>query len=318
MKNSKVELTILSGFLGSGKSTLLARLLEEDQALGKKVGVIMNELGEVSIDSSFVPYGTPLKELLNGCICCSIQGELSLQLAQMLSEYELDVIYIEATGAAHPIEIVDACTHPSLAYRTHIRAVVSVVDAKQWEERNQLKSKVRKLIEEQVKFADVVLFNKIDKIEPDGVEPLKAEVRERNPRAQILDTSFSQIDPSILRGVQPSLERDPHTPTHAHHHLHLRTFSQKLEGPLDRMRFEKWIKKLPGPIYRGKGFVHVSDSAELYLFQFAYGEIMLTPLRPERPIQPMLVIIGEELDHKQMEEDLRELQSLSSVDKYKY
>lgn len=65
----------------------------------------MNELGQVSIDSSFVPGNTPLQELLNGCICCTIQGELTYKLYQMVDEYDLDCIYIEATGAAHPIEV---------------------------------------------------------------------------------------------------------------------------------------------------------------------------------------------------------------------
>lgn len=273
----------------------------------------------MSIDASFVPKNAPLKELLNGCICCSIQGELSLQLAQMLSEYQLDVIYIEATGAAHPFEIVDTCTNPALAYRTEIQAVISVVDAKQWQERNALKPKVRKLIEEQVKFADVVLLNKIDKVDADDLESIREDLAAWNPKARIHSASYSQLDASMLNdGGKLCKEREQHTPTHAHHHLHLRTFSQKLEGPLDRIRFEKWIKQLPGTIYRGKGFVQVSDSAGLYLFQFAYGETMLTPLRPERPIQPVLVIIGEELDHKRMEEDLKDLQYLSSADKYRY
>ncbi|MBM4764719.1 hypothetical protein GNT69_20930 [Bacillus sp. B15-48] len=71
---------ILSGFLGSGKSTLLQDLIQFEKNRGRRIGVLMNELGEISIDSAVVPSDTPLKEMLNGCICCTIQGELSFQL----------------------------------------------------------------------------------------------------------------------------------------------------------------------------------------------------------------------------------------------
>ncbi|MEW9669587.1 GTP-binding protein [Ammoniphilus sp. 3BR4] len=314
----KVNLYILSGFLGSGKSTLLAKLLEREKSKGNKVGVIMNELGEFSIDSSFVPKGAPLRELLNGCICCSIQGELSLQLSQMLTEYELDSIYIEATGAAHPMEIIDACSHPSLAHRAHIQAVLSVVDAKQWEERESLKPKVRKLIEEQAKYADVLILNKADKVNLTDLQSIQDSLVRLNPKGMLVTTQYSSIEFGLLEQIQHDGGATHHTAAHVHHHLHLRTFAQKLEGPLDRLRFERWIKGLPGTIYRGKGFIQTTESPDLFLYQFAYGESMFVPLRPERPIQPVLVIIGEDLHHEKMKKELREMQQLNSMEQYKY
>lgn len=314
----RVNLYILSGFLGSGKSTLLAQLLQSEKWKDNKVGVIMNELGEVSIDSSFVPKDAPLRELLNGCICCSIQGELSLQLSQMLTEYELDSIYIEATGAAHPMEIIDACSHPSLAHRARIQAVITVIDAQQWKERETLKPKVRKLVEEQAKYADVLLLNKMDKVNPNDVKGIEESLAQLNPQGLIVATQYSAMESSLLERIHHDGRAGQHTAAHVHHHLHLRTFAQKLEGPLDQLRFERWMKGLPGTVYRGKGFLQTTESPELFLYQFAYGESMFVPLRPERPIQPVLVIIGEDLDHGKLEKELWELQQLNSIEKYKY
>ncbi|WP_164984933.1 GTP-binding protein [Ammoniphilus sp. CFH 90114] len=316
---SKVNVYILTGFLGSGKSTLLARLLANEKAQGNKVGVIMNELGEISIDSSIVPGDAPLKELLGGCICCSIQGELSLQLSQMLGEYELDSIYIEATGAAHPMEIIHACSHPTFSYKVHIQAVISMVDAKQWSERATLKPKVTKLIEDQVKYADVLIINKIDKVDPSGWQGIEKDVATLNPKAYILPTQYASVDPNFLQGVSHKGKTvDGYTPAHVQHSLHLRTFSRELEGPVDRLRFESWMKNLPGTIYRGKGFLQLTESPGLFSYQFAYGESMFVPFQSERPIQPVIVIIGEDLEHERMEKELRELQQLRSVDQYRY
>ena len=104
----KTEVYLLSGFLGSGKTTLLKNLLQEEKLARRKVAVLMNELGNVSIDSDAVDEDIPLKELLDGCICCTIQDKLEAQLQGLLVESKPEVIYIEATGAAHPVEVLDA------------------------------------------------------------------------------------------------------------------------------------------------------------------------------------------------------------------
>lgn len=119
----KVEIIILSGFLGSGKTTFLQKILAKEQQAERKVGVIMNEVGKVSIDSDSVPKETPLKELLNGCVCCTLSGEFEIQIAVLLREYDLDVIYIETTGVAHPIEVLDTCLSPLLAEKLKIRSI---------------------------------------------------------------------------------------------------------------------------------------------------------------------------------------------------
>ena len=108
----KAEVYLLSGFLGSGKTTLLKHLLQQEKRIDRKVAVLMNELGRVSIDSDAVAEDVPLKELLDGCICCTIQDQLESQIQGLLTEAKPEVIYIEATGAAHPVEVLDGVASP--------------------------------------------------------------------------------------------------------------------------------------------------------------------------------------------------------------
>lgn len=314
-----IEVYVLTGFLGSGKSTLLTRLIEYEKKRGRRIGVLMNELGQVSIDSSIVPANTPLQELLNGCICCTIQGELTSRLYQMVEEYKLDCIYIESTGVAHPIEILDACTHPSLVDKTKIKAIITVVDGTQWHDRHTMKASVRKLLEEQVKYTDVLLLNKMDLLVGTDVKSLCGNIRTFNSRALLIPTTNAEIDPSVLiSSVHQEIDQHQQPKSHVHHHLHLRTFTEMLEEPLDRIAFQEWLKSIPGRIYRGKGFLHLTETTGIFLFQYAYGEPMFVQYQVDKPYQPVLVLIGEDLNHEQMKRDLKELQNVASVNRYRY
>ncbi len=319
MDKPLTEVYVLTGFLGSGKSTLLTHLIEFEKKRGRRIGVLMNELGQVSIDSSFVPANTPLQELLNGCVCCTIQGELTYKLYQMVDEYDLDCIYIEATGAAHPIEVLDACTHPSLVGQVKVKAIITVIDVKQWQDRQKMKASVKKLLEEQAKYADVLILNKMDSLVETDLQSLCENIRTFNLTALLLPATNADIDPSVLISSEHQGKGKHQQPeSHVHHHLHLRTFTEVLEEPLDRIAFQEWLKSLPGRIYRGKGFVHLTESPGIFLFQYAYGEPMFIRYRIDRPYQPVLVLIGEDLDHERMKRELRELQNVPSINRYKY
>ena len=306
----KVDIIILSGFLGSGKSTLLKELINFEKSNGKKIGVLMNELGDISIDSAIVPDDTLLKEMLNGCICCTIQGELSLQLSNMLFEYELDVIYIEATGAAHPLEVVDACTHPMLASKVFVRAVITVVNAIQWLD-NKLSIKLKKLLIEQVKYADIVLINKMDQIREDDLQQIEKDIEEKNDLAIILATTFTKMDSKIIYehrlGKGDNRMLSTHE-SHVHTHLNLRTMSFPIQKPIDRLQFENWLKNMEGKLYRAKGFLYLKETLGLFLFNYAYGDPMFERYPVGKNYEPILIFIGEELDWSQIEKGIQNLQ----------
>ncbi|MEB1806385.1 MAG: GTP-binding protein [Bacillaceae bacterium] len=310
--SKKVEIIILSGFLGSGKSTLLKEVIEFEQKNGRRLGVLMNELGDVSIDSAAVPIDTPLKEMLNGCICCTLQGELSLQLSQMLEEYELDLILIEATGAAHPLEILEACTHPTLVSKVEIRCIVTVINAKQWVE-NRLSIKLRKLLIEQVKHADVVLVNKVDQVDENEIAAVLESVKIINTQATISFVTYAKMNLSILydRVVQSSERSYEVEKAHVHHHLHLRTISFSVNQPIDRVAFLQWLEKIEGQLHRVKGFIYLTETPGLYLFNYAYGMPIFERYASKKKFEPVLVFIGEDLNRGEIEEELGKLQRLT-------
>ncbi|WEG17363.1 GTP-binding protein [Alkalihalophilus pseudofirmus] len=304
----KVEVIILSGFLGSGKSTLLSRLLSYEKKRGRKVAVLMNELGKVSIDSSVVPSDIPLKEMLNGCICCSIQGELSVQLKELTEEHTLDVIYIEATGAAHPLDVLDACTHPLLSASIQIQASISVVNSKQWLEQ-KMSNMMKKLITHQVKFADIVLINKIDQITENELTKVKATIEKENPSAIKQAVTFSQMDMNILHDRNSQLgklsekQRDFNTDVKS---LHLKTCAIPIEGAINRIQLEEFLEENQAQLLRMKGFIRLTDSPAIYLFNYAYGFPMYERVKSEVQVSPVLVCIGEEIIQEELEEKLKE------------
>ena len=119
---------ILSGFLGSGKTTLLSRLITSFKRQGLRPAIVMNEIGEVNIEGLVAGEEVPTAEMLSGCICCTIRSDLSSEIA-MLIQRAPDVIVIEATGIANPMEILDAAAEASLYMRIDVKKLITVVDA---------------------------------------------------------------------------------------------------------------------------------------------------------------------------------------------
>ncbi|MGJ9385003.1 CobW family GTP-binding protein [Salipaludibacillus sp. CF4.18] len=311
--SKKVDIIIISGFLGSGKTTLLKDLVQFEKSKGRRIGVLMNEMGDVSVDSAIIPSDTPFIEMLNGCICCTIQGELSVQLNLLLEEHELDIIFIEATGAAHPLEVMEACTHPFLANKLRIKGVITVVSAKQWVE-NRLSNKLKKLLAEQVKYADIVLINKKDLVSSHVLYSVKENMEQINDRARISMVAFAKIDFSWLYSENEeskSLRNNKlsnHHESHLHNHLHLTTFTCSIEKPIDRLKLLDWLENIQDSLYRIKGFIHLNESLGLYLFNYAQGDPIFERYLSERHYSPVLVFIGEGLDQTHIEKEIRNLQ----------
>lgn len=310
MKTKKVEIFILSGFLGSGKSTLLTKLLDFEKQQGRKIGVIMNEMGAVSIDSKVIPNEVPLKELLNGCICCNLQGELSLQLKTLIEEYELDAIYIESTGAAHLIEVVDACTHPLIVSSLEIKGIITLVNAKQWRD-GKMSIRLKKLLKEQIRYANIIILNKMDTIEEEQVDSLINSIRQVNPNGHIIPSTYAEIDPNlVLSNTVSTIKNHPkELNANEHAHLHLETLSFPLNSPIHRIEFEKWLNTFSGHLYRAKGFIKFLESPGIFLFNYSYGVSMFERCKINKNYPQTLVFIGENLDYIEIETMLLKIKS---------
>ncbi len=182
---SRVPVTVLTGFLGSGKTTLLNRILSEKH--GKRIAVIENEFGEVGVDSELVIGAEEeLFETNNGCICCTVRGDLIRILGQLMKRRDkFDYILIETTGMADPGPVAQTFfLDDDLKNQFQLDAIVTMVDAKHFEQH------VDELNEpaEQVAFADLVLLNKTDLVDADALERIERRIRGINGTAKILRT----------------------------------------------------------------------------------------------------------------------------------
>lgn len=312
---NNTEVYILSGFLGSGKTTLLKRLLENERLLSRKTAVMMNELGKVSIDSEVArDEDVALKELLGGCICCSIQDKLEAQLQDLLVNEKPEVIYIETTGAAHPVEVLDAILSPLFADQFTIKGIVTTVDGLRWRDRMALGPQLQQLLLEQVRHADLILVNKMDELSESEKAKIIFEIQGINSVARCLLTNFSQVSIDELRKLTLSFDNKTSS-TFSKKALNLTTFVYQFQGPISHTGFEQFLKDLPERIYRSKGYVKFDSSSKPYLFQYSYGMPFYMKEQMNLPLN--LVFIGENILWSELEEKLKKLENDFNIQKEK-
>jgi G3E family GTPase len=301
----KTEVYILSGFLGTGKTTLLKQILQHEKANDRAIAVMMNELGNVSIDSDAVEKDVPLKELLGGCICCTIQDKLESQLQGLLFENSLDAIYIETTGAAHPVEVLDAVLSPLFAEKLEMKGIVTTVDGTMWLKRNTFNPQVQQLLLEQVKHADIVIVNKSDMMTDAEQAKINMDIQSLNPKAKCILSSFSKIPMNMLQTMSASKKTD-RKEAHVQTDLRLSTFVFQFKKPVRQNDFEAFLRSLPDSIYRIKGYILFSHSEYPDLFQYSYGMPLYMKEYMKMPLN--LVFIGQDIDWSTIETQLHGLE----------
>lgn len=292
----KIPVTVLTGYLGAGKTTLLNRILSEPH--GKKYAVIVNEFGEIGIDNDLVVNADEeVFEMNNGCICCTVRGDL-VRIIQglMRRKGKFDAIIVETTGLADPAPVAQTFfMDENVGGKAKLDAVVTVADAK-W-----LKDRLKDAPEakNQIAFADVILINKTDLVSPAELEELEARIRGINPYAKLHRTQRAQIgldevlgrnafDLDRILDIEPEfLTADEHDHDHHHHdhghdhhhhgglkHYHdedMQSVSLNTTKPLDPDKFFPWVQDLvavDGPnILRSKGILSFKDDPERFVFQ---------------------------------------------------
>jgi len=211
MTTRPVPVFILSGFLGSGKTTLLAQALEHVKRSGRVPAVVMNEIGEVNLDGQLLDEGVPTAEMLSGCICCSIRGDFGMKLRELVLTERPELVFIEATGVANPLEIIDEVTDASLLLPVELKGVVTVVDTPQLLELDRTsRGKTHRLMQEQIRCANLLVLNKIGRLPAVEADEAAALVRGWNAHALIERADYAHIDMGLLDmleradGPQPS------------------------------------------------------------------------------------------------------------------
>jgi G3E family GTPase len=304
--SDKIPVTVLTGYLGAGKTTLLNRILTEQH--GKKYAVIVNEFGEVGIDNELVVGADEeVFEMNNGCICCTVRGDLIRIIEGLMKRKgKFDAIIIETTGLADPAPVAQTFfVDQDVQDNARLDAVVTVADAK-W-----LSARLKDAPEakNQIAFADVILLNKVDLVTPKELDEVEARIRAINPYATIHRTERSQVplDAILNRGafdlervleLEPTfLEEDNH-----HHDEHMQSVALKIPGDVDPEKFMPWVNELvqrDGPnILRSKGILAFKDEPKRFVFQGVHmildGDLQ-RDWRPDEKRESKIVFIGRDL-----------------------
>lgn len=291
-----IDVYLFSGFLGSGKTSMLTDVIRQLKEKGLKPAVIMNEFGQLNFDSQAVEEDIPLKEMLEGCICCTGSEKTEAQIQSLLANEQFDVLIIETTGAAHPVEALDAVYSPLFADRLNIKGIVTVADSKLWIDRQRLTPQVRSLFLEQIRHAHLLLANKMDLLSDAEQSKVVFEIQSVNPNAFILQTTNGRVPLKLLEKLQSTINVSNKEINSAKIgvHLHLTSRLVEFKESFTQDQFEEWIRTLPSTVYRMKGYVPIEGMKNPMLFQYAYGLVHWLPEYIK--MDPKMVIIGENLE----------------------
>lgn len=327
----EVPVLLLTGYLGSGKTTLLNKILANEK--GIKFAVIVNDIGEVNIDAALIEKGgvvgqkdDSLVSLQNGCICCTLKMDLVEQLKEIVDMKRFDYIVIEASGICEPAPIAQTiCSIPSLGPQyiengiLRLDSIVTVVDALRMKDefsngsdlmkKNMDEEDLASLVIQQIEFCNIILLNKAAEVEPKELEHLKQIIRAIQPKAEIFECNYGDVDLNLIVNTKKfdwetvatsagwiqeieserneEHEEDDVEEAHEHHHHHhdhdhdhkggeveeygIGTFVYYRRKPFDLGRFDDFVaRKWPRDVVRAKGICYFDDERDMcYVFEQA-------------------------------------------------
>jgi G3E family GTPase len=311
--SDKIPVTVLTGYLGAGKTTLLNRILSEPH--GKKYAVIVNEFGEIGIDNDLVVGADEeVFEMNNGCICCTVRGDLIRILDGLMKRKgKFDAIIVETTGLADPAPVAQTFfMDQDVSDTARLDAVVTVADAKWLSDRLKDAPEAKN----QIAFADVIILNKIDLVSPEEADAVEARIRAINPYARIHRTQNCAVPIHEVLGrnafdLDRIIELEPDFLEEGHHHHHdedMQSISIRT-GEVDPEKFMPWVSDLTqrqGPnILRCKGIVAFPNEPRRFVFQGVHmildGDLQ-QEWRPGEKRESRVVFIGRDLDEDAIRE----------------
>ncbi|GAB4336696.1 MAG: GTP-binding protein [Leptolyngbyaceae cyanobacterium] len=307
-----MPVTIITGFLGSGKTTLLNHILNNRHGL--KIAVIVNEFGDIDIDSQLlVSVDENMVQLGNGCICCTINQSLVHTVYEMVDRHEsVDYIVVETTGIADPLPIMLSFVSTKLRDVTRLDSVLTVVDAESFTPSHYDSEAALN----QILFGDIILLNKTDLVSPQVVDDLENYISSIKPGARIISTRYGEVPLPLILDIgfndastylnSSQLTHEHHNHKHSHHlendgFIAVSFGSESLpeqlrQRPFDLPKFQNFLDHLSPDVYRAKGIVWFQGSQLRHILQLSGKRCDMKSERSQSPKHNQLVFIGRNLN----------------------
>ena len=316
VSKTNIPITIISGFLGSGKTTLLNHILTNQQ--GINTAVLVNEFGEIGIDNELIiKTEEEMIELSNGCICCSINGELVEAIEKLINvNKKLDYIIIETTGLADPLPVAMTLLGSDLRDQTRLDSIITLIDAENFND-VALESSIGR---SQVIYGDILLLNKCDLVTNENIEETIAKLKEIKNDVRILKSIKGNIPLNLLLSVglfetdlinqKESVHDHSHGHGHGHGHAHSEednriedflSVSFQTKEPFSLRKFQYFLdNQLKSDVFRAKGILWFSESERRHVFHLAGKRISIEDSEWGEERNNQLVFIGKELDKEKI------------------